>query len=135
VIAVLERARERGQARFLGYSADGPAALGVIAKRPLASAAWRTGRRPDNDYHHVYGDRLQALDYDFLKPPPAASIGVALRFTAAVPGVHTLIVGTTRPGRWRENAGHLAKGSMPSAEFEAIRARWHQVANTWPGQR
>ena len=171
VIAVLERARERGQARFLGYSGDGAAArcavecgrfdvlqtsvnvadqeaidltlplararnVGVIAKRPIANAAWRAGRRPDNAYHHVYWERLQRLDYDFLRRPPAESIGVALRFTAAIAGVHTLVVGTTRPGRWRENAAWLEEGAMPPAEFERIRARWREVADgSWVGQR
>jgi aryl-alcohol dehydrogenase-like predicted oxidoreductase len=171
VIEVIERARERGQARFLGYSGDGAAAryavecgrfdtlqtsvsvadqealeltlplararnLGVIAKRPIANAAWRAGRRPDDTYHQAYWDRLQRLDYDFLRRSPAESIGVALRFTAAVPGVHTLVVGTTRPGRWRENAAWLADGALPPAEFERIRARWGAVADaSWVGQR
>jgi aryl-alcohol dehydrogenase-like predicted oxidoreductase len=171
VIEVIERARARGQARFLGDSGDGAAAryavecgrfdtlqtsvsvadqealeltlplartrnVGIIAKRPIANAAWRAGRRPDNAYHQTYWDRLQGLDYDFLRRSPAESIGVALRFTAAVPGVHTLVVGTTRPGRWRENAAWLADGVLPSAEFERIRARWRAVADAaWVGQR
>jgi aryl-alcohol dehydrogenase-like predicted oxidoreductase len=171
VIEVLERARARGQARFLGYSGDGEPAryaagcgrfdvlqtsvsvadqeaieltlpvarahgLGVIAKRPIANAAWRTGRRPDNAYHHVYWDRLERLGYDFLRQPAAESIAAALRFTAAIPGVHTLIVGTTRPGRWRENAALLNGAVMPPAQFDHIRARWRQVADpTWTGQR
>jgi aryl-alcohol dehydrogenase-like predicted oxidoreductase len=171
VIQVIERARERGQARFLGYSGDGAAAryavecgrfdtlqtsvnvadqeaieltvplarargLGVIAKRPIANAAWRTGRRPDNAYHHGYWERLQRLDYDFLRRTPAESVGVALRFTAAIPGVHTLIVGTTRPGRWRDNAAWLDAGALPPAEYERIRARWRAVADaSWVGQR
>ena len=171
VIEVLERARARGQTRFVGYSGDGAAAryavecgsfdtlqtsinvadqeaieltvpaarargVGVIAKRPIANAAWRTGRRPDNAYHHTYWERLQRLDYDVLRRPPAESIGVALRFTAAIPGVHTLIVGTTRPGRWRENAAWLDDGVMPPPEFEGLRARWRAVADaSWVGQR
>jgi len=171
VIEVAERARARGQARFVGYSGDGAAArlaiecgrfdtlqtslnvadqeaidltlplarargVGVIVKRPIANAAWRTGHRPDNPYHQVYWDRLQKLDYDFLRRPPAESIGAALRFTAAVPGVHTLIVGTTRAGRWRENAAGLGDGSLPPAEFEVIRSRWRAVADrSWVGQR
>jgi aryl-alcohol dehydrogenase-like predicted oxidoreductase len=110
--------------------------VGVIAKRPLANAAWRAGRRPDNPYHHVYWDRLQRLDYPFLRRPPAESVGEALRFTAAVPGVHSLVVGTSRPGRWRENAAALAAGPMPRAEFEGVRARWREVADaSWTGQR
>ena len=171
VIEVAERARQRGQTRFIGYSGDGPAAryavdcgrfdtlqtsinvadqealsltlplarargVGVIAKRPIANAAWRSGARPANAYHHVYWDRLQRLDDPFLRRPPAESIGEALRFTAAIPGLHTLIVGTTKPGRWRENAALLTAGPMPPEEFERLRARWREVADTsWTGQR
>jgi aryl-alcohol dehydrogenase-like predicted oxidoreductase len=171
VIGVLERARQRGQARFLGYSGDGAAAryavecgsfdvlqtsvniadqeaidltlplarahdVAVIAKRPIANAAWRTGRRPDNAYHHVYWDRLQQLDYEILRGQPPEAFGAALRFTASLPGVQTLVVGTTRPGRWRENAALLAAGPLPAATFEAIRARWRAVADaSWVGQR
>jgi len=171
VIDVLERARQRGQARFLGYSGDNAAAryavstgrfdvlqtsinvadhealtltlpaaraadLGVIAKRPIANAAWRTGARPANAYHHVYWERLQQLRYDFLARPVPEAIAVALRFTASVPGVHTLIVGTTRPGRWRENAALVAAGPLPTDELAAIHARWREVAGaSWTGQR
>jgi aryl-alcohol dehydrogenase-like predicted oxidoreductase len=171
VIEVVERARQRGQTRFIGYSGDGPAAryavecgrfdalqtsinvadqealsltlplarargVGVIAKRPIANAAWRSGERPTNGYHHVYWDRLQRLDYAFLRRPVAESIRVALRFTASLPGVDTLIVGTTQPGRWRENAAGLEAGALPDGEMDAIQRRWRQVADdSWVGQR
>jgi aryl-alcohol dehydrogenase-like predicted oxidoreductase len=138
VVEVLERARERGQARHLGYSGDGPAARYAIecGRFEVANAAWRTGRRAANAYHHAYWDRLQRLDYGFLRRPLPEAIGVALRFTASVPGVHTLIIGTTRPGRWRENAARLAAGPLPAAEYDAIRARWNAVADpSWVGQR
>jgi aryl-alcohol dehydrogenase-like predicted oxidoreductase len=60
---------------------------------------------------------------------------VALRFTLSVPGVDTLIVGTTRPTRWRENAALLAAGPLPQQQFQAIRARWKEVADAgWTGQ-
>ena len=79
---------------------------------------------------------LQRLEFDFLRRPPAEAVGVAMRFTAAIPGVHTLIVGTTRPGRWRENAARFDEGPLPPGEFERIRARWRAVADEgWIGQR
>ncbi len=109
--------------------------LGVIAKRPLANAAWRTGKRPADAYHHAYWDRLVKLDYPILKEPLAASLGAALRFTLAVPGVSTAIVGTKTPGRFAENAAVLAAGPIPKAEYDAIRARWAAVAaKGWSGQ-
>jgi aryl-alcohol dehydrogenase-like predicted oxidoreductase len=109
--------------------------LGVIAKRPIANAAWKTGRKPGNGYHHEYWRRLCALDYGFLRQPLAESIGTALRFTLSVPGVHTAIVGTAKPGRWRENAALLARGPLAGADFAAIRERWRAVAGAdWSGQ-
>ena len=45
-----------------------------------------------------------------------------------VPGVHTAIVGTTKAGRWRENAEMLAAGPLPAETFERIRTRWRAVA-------
>jgi aryl-alcohol dehydrogenase-like predicted oxidoreductase len=109
--------------------------MGVIAKRPLANAVWRHTSRPANSYHHAYWDRIRRLDYDFLKAGVKEATAVALRFTLSVPGVHTAIVGTTKPGRWRENAALLEAGPLPAAEVEAIRARWRAVADpSWVGQ-
>jgi aryl-alcohol dehydrogenase-like predicted oxidoreductase len=170
VIEVLHKARERGQARFVGCSADSDEAvyavesgafdtlqisvsiadqeaidrvlpkaaargMGVIVKRPIANAAWRHGKQPPADwYTRPYWDRLQKLDYDFLRREEAAA--VALRFTLGTTGVTTAIVGTTRPERIAQNIAHAAAGPLPSAEYEAIRARWRSVApSDWIGQR
>lgn len=170
VIEVLQRARDAGKTRFIGYSGDRDAAryavecgafdtlqtsvsiadqqpleltlplareceMGVIAKRPIANAAWRYATRPDNEYHLPYWERLQALEYPFLKGPSDEAAAIALRFTLSVPGVTTAIVGTTRPGRWRENAAALEAGPLPGEPFEEIRERWRSVAGTdWVGQ-
>jgi aryl-alcohol dehydrogenase-like predicted oxidoreductase len=110
--------------------------VGVIAKRPIANAAWKEEHKPIESYHHVYWDRLQKLQYDFIRAGPLEkSIAHALRFTLSVPGVHTAIVGTSNPGRWSQNAKMIETGSLSDGEFNAIRQRWDDIrARTWIGQ-
>ena len=111
------------------------AQMGVIAKRPIANAAWRSAQAPSNEYHRPYWERLRKLDYDFLKSGAQEGVSIALRFTLAVPGVHTAIVGTKNPKRWHENAQLLNAGPFAERQFEAIRARWQAVAGSdWVGQ-
>lgn len=119
---VLPRARERQ--------------IGIIAKRPVANAAWRYGEAPPSEpYHTVYWERLRLLDYPFTHRPLSEAVAIALRFTLSQPGVHTAIVGTKKPGRWLENARALEAGPLPSADIETIRQRWREVAHPdWVGQ-
>ena len=170
-IAAVQTAREKGYARYLGYSGDGRAAryavecgafdtlqtsiniadqegidlvlpgareqqLGVIAKRPVANVAWKESHKPLAAYHHVYWERLNKLRYDFIRDlPMEESVAHALRFTLSVPGVHTAIVGTTKPERWQENARMVEQGALSDAEFAAIRERWEEIAPAgWVGQ-
>jgi aryl-alcohol dehydrogenase-like predicted oxidoreductase len=110
--------------------------MGVIAKRPIANAAWKEQHKPIDSYHHVYWDRLSKLHYDFIRQRPLEeSIARALRFTLTVPGVHTAIVGTAKPERWAQNAKMAEAGPLPASEFEAIRERWDDIRpRTWIGQ-
>lgn len=171
VIAALRTAREKGYARYLGYSGDSAAAryavecgafdtlqtsiniadqeaieltvpllrekgLGLIAKRPIANVAWKENHKPIDSYHHVYWERLRKLHYDFIHDLPLEeSIAHALRFTLSVPGVHTAIVGTTKPERWNENAELLRKGVLSGEQYASIRERWDEIAPaSWIGQ-
>jgi aryl-alcohol dehydrogenase-like predicted oxidoreductase len=171
VIDTLERARERGYTRYIGYSGDGRAALyavecgafdtlqtsvsiadqealdlflplaekhniGVIAKRPIANVAWRNGDRPpDDSYGRTYWERLRKLKYEFLHRDLKETVATALCFTLSAPGVHTAIVGTTKPGRFTENAAAVAPGRLPEQLFQSIRARWRAVTQpSWAGQ-
>jgi aryl-alcohol dehydrogenase-like predicted oxidoreductase len=170
-ISALEKARERGWVRYLGYSGDGRPArfavecdafdalqtsiniadqeaisqivplartrnIGLIAKRPLANFAWKTGHKPINAYHHEYYERLRKLNFDFLSNDSAEeSIAIALRFVLSVPGVHTAIVGTTKPERSEENARLLESSPLRPDKYNAIRERWDVIApKTWIGQ-
>jgi aryl-alcohol dehydrogenase-like predicted oxidoreductase len=170
LIYALQRAREKGKLRYLGYSGDGPAAqyaaqsgafdtvqisvsiadqdaidtvlpllrqhdIGVIAKRPIANAAWLGGGWWSlGSYSRPYRTRLRKLNYDFLTLDAKQAVGIALRFTLSVPGMHTAIVGTTKPARWQQNAALLAEGPLPQSEYASIRARWRSAASSdWIG--
>jgi len=111
--------------------------LGVIAKRPIANAAWLAA--PDRGidwYYRTYRERLEKLGYGFLFEDAKTSIATALRFTLSVPGVHSAIVGTTKPRRWSQNAALIAAGKLKPMQYNAIRSRWSAVAEaSWVGQR
>jgi hypothetical protein len=110
------------------------AGMGVIAKRPIANAAWRYAESPAEAYHVPYWRRFQKLRYEFLSRPMPEAVAVALRFTLSVPGVHTAIVGTAKPDRWPQNASLLAAGPLPDAEYDAIRQFWRDHAEPdWGG--
>jgi aryl-alcohol dehydrogenase-like predicted oxidoreductase len=170
VIEVLQRAREKGKTRYIGFSGDHtdglyaihsgvfdsmqtsvsiadqeaidltiPEALkrgmGIIAKRPIANAAWKHKETPANSYHVAYWERLQQLAYEFLQSDLEAAVATALRFTLSIPGVQTAIVGTTKPDRWVQNARLLEAGPLPKDQFEAIQARWRDVrGKDWFGR-
>ena len=115
--------------------------MGVVAKRPIANAVWRYDAKPENGYHVEYWNRLQELGYDFAKGEartrtgPDGAAAIAMRFTAMQPGIHVLIVGTTKPDRWKENAELVRAGPLPRELAESIRARWREKAKPdWLGQ-
>jgi len=115
--------------------------MGVVAKRPIANAVWRNDEEPHSGYHLEYWKRLRELKYDFATGEkrkvegPAGPAGIALRFTAMQPGVHVLIVGTSKPERWKQNAALLEAGPLDEKVVGAIRARWKETAKPdWIGQ-
>ena len=115
--------------------------MGVIAKRPIANAVWRYDAKPSTDYHLEYWLRLQELAYDFAKGSakskegPDGTAGIAMRFTAMQPAVDVLIVGTSKPERWKQNADLMKAGPLSKQLADAIRNRWKETAKRdWIGQ-
>jgi aryl-alcohol dehydrogenase-like predicted oxidoreductase len=176
VIEALEKAKQDGKTRYIGYSGDSQAAryavetgrfdtlmtsisiadqealdltlplarekeLGVIVKRGIANAVWRYEAEPENGYHQEYWRRMRTLDFEFcrgdrrLDEGPDGAAGIALRFVLGLDGVHTNVVGTTKPERYAKNVELLAAGPLPKEQIAAIRARWKEVAKPeWVGQ-
>ena len=106
--------------------------LGIIAKRPIANAVWRSAERPREPHLHVYWNRMRALEYRFVAAPDA--IATALIFTLRT-GVHTAIVGTTSLQHMRSNIEAIRDLGANDVEYEVIRERWRQIAGPdWIGQ-
>lgn len=100
---------------------------GLIAKRPIANAAWRFDERPTGDYAEDYWVRLQELAYDVDLPMDE----FALRFTAFAPGVSTSIVGTVKPERFTHNLAIVEKGPLPDDVLAHVEQRWQQANQGW----
>jgi aryl-alcohol dehydrogenase-like predicted oxidoreductase len=101
--------------------------VGVIAKRPIANAAWRAPKQQPGmykDYAQPYHDRLSAMK---LSPRELGFAGddawaeIALRFTLSHSGVHTAIIGTTNPENAKRNIDYAAKGPLPADVIQKIR--------------
>ena len=98
--------------------------VGIIAKRPVANAAWRTDHAGIyTNYVKLYQDRFKKMNLDPASlglhgPPAQAWPEIALRFTLAQEGVNTAIVGTTNPGQRAQQHRHRRKGPAPGRRRE-----------------
>ena len=98
--------------------------VGVMAKRPVANAAWKDiSQQPGmyKEYARDYTARLAAMKLDPAQLGVASWSELALRFTLSQPGVTTAIVGTTNPANARANAEAAAKGPLPADVVTKIR--------------
>jgi aryl-alcohol dehydrogenase-like predicted oxidoreductase len=119
--------------------------VGVMAKRPIANAAWKDLKRQEGMYKNyaaTYTDRLakmglnpQALGFD--GPPAQVWPELALRFTLSQPGVHTAIIGTTNPENARANIAAAEKGPLPADVVRQIREAFRNAdpEGAWTGQQ
>ena len=103
--------------------------LGVIAKRPIANAAWKDASEQEGiyvNYAQIYSQRLEKMaikpaDLGFDGAPAHAWPEIALRFTLSLPGVSSAIVGTTKTESAARNLEAWAKGPLPEAAVARIR--------------
>jgi aryl-alcohol dehydrogenase-like predicted oxidoreductase len=118
--------------------------VGVIAKRPIANAAWKSSSQQPG----LYGSYAQEYHHRLIKmgivpemlgvigAPATAWPELALRFTLSQPGVHTAIIGTTNPVNAQANLKAAAKGALPAEAVEKIREAFRRArgGDPWPGQ-
>lgn len=113
-----------------GLDAVRGAGLGVIAKRALANAPWR-GNPEGRDDVAEYARRYDAL---FGAAPMAyADDELFLRFASFLPEVHCALVGTTRPEAVVRAAELVARGPLPSAVTDELRARYAPFEHAFHG--
>jgi len=120
--------------------------IGVLAKRPVANAAWRTAAEQRGmyaTYAETYSSRLSAMaitpaDLGYEGDPNIAWPEIALRFTLAQPGVTSAIVGTTRHANVERNLENAVKGPLPKAQIDKIRVAFKRAeaasGEVWAGQ-
>jgi aryl-alcohol dehydrogenase-like predicted oxidoreductase len=116
--------------------------LGVLAKRPIANAAWKDPTQQPGiyaGYAKPYHDRLKKMNLDPAGlgiTGPDAWAELALRFTLSQSGVHTAIIGTTNPDNANTNIAAAEKGPLPDGVVKQIREAF-RAANpdrSWTGQ-
>jgi aryl-alcohol dehydrogenase-like predicted oxidoreductase len=115
--------------------------LGVLAKRPIANAAWKDLSQQQGlykTYAKVYTERLAATK---LKPSDLGFTDadwpeIALRFTLTQPGVHSAIIGTQSLQNARANLALAEKGPLPAEVVEKIQAAFAAADpdGRWTGQ-
>jgi aryl-alcohol dehydrogenase-like predicted oxidoreductase len=115
----------------------------VMAKRSVANGAWKPAEAQQGlyrDYAKPYQDRFRAMAVDPRElgfSGPDAWMEIALRFTLALPGVHTLSIGTTSPANAEANLRLLDQGPLAPAAVEKLRRAFREAqlksGAPWPG--
>ncbi|MFN3165874.1 MAG: aldo/keto reductase [Phycisphaeraceae bacterium] len=120
--------------------------VGVIAKRPIANAAWNPLNKQRGiykDYARTYHDRLKSMS---ITPHELGYHGhteiewpeIALKFTLAIPGVDCAIVGTTSTVNAQANIDAVRKNPLREQVVQKLREAFKQAerssGETWPGQ-
>jgi aryl-alcohol dehydrogenase-like predicted oxidoreductase len=115
------------QAALAGPLARAAAAsVGILAKRPLATAPWRSrGTEP------VYAARFRVISAE--AGPVEDWADAALRFAAFAPGVSACLVGTRRVEALESAARSIAKGPLPGELLGRLAGAFERHGEGWGG--
>jgi hypothetical protein len=121
---------QRARTRLFGSAEE--QGMGIIAKRPIANAAWGAESSPSG-YAAEYHRRAQLMIAEGPIPgAPDDPILLALGFVLAHEAVDTAIAGTRNPEHMRANV-RLVEQELPIAEtaVEEIRRRFKELGTSW----
>ncbi|MEJ2211491.1 MAG: aldo/keto reductase [Anaerolineae bacterium] len=123
------------QARQRLFSLAQGKGMGIIAKRPIANAAWGRATSPSS-YAREYHRRAQIVaDMGPIPGAPADPILLALGFTLAHEAVDTAIVGTANPDHMRDNVRLVEEDlPLPGEVIDELERRFDQLGESWAQQ-
>ncbi|MCA9310466.1 MAG: aldo/keto reductase [Phycisphaerales bacterium] len=115
--------------------------VGVMAKRPIANAAWKPTEQQYEGYRTYYApyrERFETMGLgleEFASTGETTWAGLALRFTLSQPGVSTAIIGSTNPKHIDANVEAAARGPLDEESINLIRGAFTQAraGRDWPG--
>jgi aryl-alcohol dehydrogenase-like predicted oxidoreductase len=109
--------------------------VGVIAKRPVANAAWKDpSQQPGmyRSYSQEYTERFKKMGLRLSElghndSDLRAWAEIALRFTLSFPEVHTAVIGTTNARNAQANLAAAEQGPLSNDLVQKIRAAFRKA--------
>lgn len=115
--------------------------IGVIAKRPMANAAWLGLDGRDGIYTNYVKEYVRRHNMLGITPRDAGLTDTdwpefALRFTLSFPEISTAIIGTTNPKHAMTNLKYVDKAGLTRNQIQNIREKFRSTTGSadWPGQ-
>ena len=105
------------------------AGMGIIAKRPIANAAFN---RPASPYSYADEYWQRAQHFTVPEDAPADGVALALRFCHSFDYIDTAIVGIDSIDQLNANIEQVAAGPLPPAVLTALREQFQQHGHDWP---
>ncbi len=118
-------------ARLQVLPAARAAGMGVIAKRPLANAAFKT-EASRYSYADVYWERAKSMEVP--EGAPADGVEIALRFCLSHEAVDTAIAGTSRIQNAEKNMEIIARGDLPEEVVTSLCEQFDRAGGDWAPQ-
>ena len=104
------------------------AGMGIVAKRPVANAAFASDKSP-----YGYADEYWSRSRSLVVPEdaPEDKFELSLRFTLSMDPIDSAIVGTTRLDHGLKNIEIAEKGPLPEEIITALRRQFVENGSGW----